>query len=591
MSNIFPNYIVIEQIKYHKKTNKIEIYVTSDDFIKEEIILEKTVQIKEELSLNELEIISSYKISSDDTDKLKRYENILRVRINETFPSTKELNGHLLINYNKENNCYDITIVKSAIYNLLMKKDAQNVLNKIIKKQINLDITANIILDEEEIDMQEYEKNQELENTSITANLINVKEIKQEKQKTQDAPKKVEIKGESVPISQIKGEFDNVIITGEVFNVEKKILKNNKTMITFIIGDDTDAIYCKRLINEKNGDSDMLSNGQYIKASGKVEYDQYKKDFMLNVQKSQELIKIVKKDLSPEKMVELHAHTTMSQMDGLTSVKELIKRIKGYGHTAIGIADHAVVQAYPEIMEVANKQGIKPIYGCEFYITEDTQEHIKVRKTAGFNDEYVVFDIETTGFSNKNDAITEIGAVKIKNCEIVDTFSQLINPKRPIPEKIQKLTGITDELVADKPFIEEVLPNFLEFCSGSVLVAHNSDFDTGFIREKSFEQKLDYDFDAIDTLVLSRLIMTELKNHKLNTIAKKLDIPLENHHRAVDDATATAHIFLKFIEKLKNMDIENFNDINNKIKHRRKQDKAYKCSSNCKKSNRYKRFI
>ncbi|MGP1488118.1 MAG: PolC-type DNA polymerase III, partial [Peptoanaerobacter stomatis] len=198
MSNIFPNYIVIEQIKYHKKTNKIEIYVTSDDFIKEEIILEKTVQIKEELSLNELEIISSYKISSDDTDKLKRYENILRVRINETFPSTKELNGHLLINYNKENNCYNIIIVKSAIYNLLMKKDAQNVLNKIIKKQINLDITANIILDEEEIDMQEYEKNQELENTSITANLINVKEVKQEKQKTQDASKKVEIKGESV---------------------------------------------------------------------------------------------------------------------------------------------------------------------------------------------------------------------------------------------------------------------------------------------------------------------------------------------------------------------------------------------------------
>ena len=566
MSNIFPNYIVIEQIKYHKKLNKIEIYVTSDDFIKEEIIVEKTAQIKEKLSLNELEIISSYKISSDDTDKLKRYENILRVRINETFPSTKELNGHLLINYNKENNCYDITIVKSAIYNLLMKKDAKNVLNKIIKNQISLDITANIILDEEEIDMQEYEKNQELENTNITANLINMKEVKQEKQKIQDAPKKVEIKGESVSISQIKGEFDNVIITGEVFNVEKKVLKNNKTMITFIIGDDTDAIYCKRFINEKNGDSDMLSNGQYIKASGKVEYDQYKKDFMMNVQKSQELIKIVKKDLSPEKMVELHAHTTMSQMDGLTSVKELIKRIKGYGHTAIGIADHAVVQAYPEIMEVANKQGIKPIYGCEFYITEDTQEHIKVRKTADFNDEYVVFDIETTGFSNKNDAITEIGAVKIKNCEIVDTFSQLINPKRPIPEKIQKLTGITDELVADKPFIEEVLPNFLEFCSGSVLVAHNSDFDTGFIREKSFEQKLNYDFDAIDTLVLSRLIMTELKNHKLNTIAKELDISLENHHRAVDDATATAHIFLKFIEKLKNMDIENFNDINNKIK-------------------------
>ena len=256
----------------------------------------------------------------------------------------------------------------------------------------------------------------------------------------------------------------------------------------------------------------------------------------------------------------------MSQMDGLTSVKELMSRIKNYEHSSVAITDHAVVQAFPDVMDVAKKHGIKPIYGCEFYVVEDTQEHIKVRNSAKFDGKYVVFDLETTGFSNRNDAITEIGAIKVENGEIVDEFSQLINPERPIPEKIQKLTGITNEMVVDKPKISEVLPKFLDFCKDSILVAHNSDFDTGFVREKSYENNLLYDFDAIDTVILSRLLMPDLKNHKLNTIAKELNVSLENHHRAVDDATATAQIFLNFISKLKAMNIENFNEINEKIK-------------------------
>ena len=253
-------------------------------------------------------------------------------------------------------------------------------------------------------------------------------------------------------------------------------------------------------------------------------------------------------------------------MDGLTSVKELMSRIKNYEHSSVAITDHAVVQAFPDVMDVAKKHGIKPIYGCEFYVVEDTQEHIKVRNSAKFDGKYVVFDLETTGFSNRNDAITEIGAIKVENGEIVDEFSQLINPERPIPEKIQKLTGITNEMVVDKPKISEVLPKFLDFCKDSILVAHNSDFDTGFVREKSYENNLLYDFDAIDTVILSRLLMPDLKNHKLNTIAKELNVSLENHHRAVDDATATAQIFLNFISKLKAMNIENFNEINEKIK-------------------------
>ena len=562
------NYIVLENVKFYKRSKRLEIYITADDFVIDEVISSKSQTIKDTLNLEEVNIIVRYKIKKDDINSLKKYESILRAKINHKFPSTKELNGDLQINYNIKDNCYDIIIIKSAIYNLLIKKDAKNILNQIIKTEINLDIKTNIILEEKEIDIKEYEQNQIIENGKL--NQAYISNISQETSKKQanTSSKKVEVKGESVNIIDIKEEMDNVIISGEIYSTDLKEIKskNGKDMkiLSFTIGDDTGAIYAKQFIHEND---EQISKGQYIKASGKVEFDIYKKQLVFSTKKSQEIPKILKKDLSNEKMVELHTHTTMSQMDGITPAKELIKRILNYEHKAVAITDHSVVQAYPDIMDAVSGKDIKAIYGCEIYMIEDTQEHIKINQIADFNDEYVIFDIETTGFSNKNDAITEIGAVKIKNCEIVDTFSQLINPQRPIPEKIQKLTGITDELVADKPVIEQVLPQFLEFCKNTVLVAHNSDFDTGFIREKSSQQNFEYNFDAIDTLVLSRLIMTELKNHKLNTIAKELGVSLENHHRAVDDATATAHIFLKFIEKLKNMDIENFNDINDKIKN------------------------
>ena len=249
-------------------------------------------------------------------------------------------------------------------------------------------------------------------------------------------------------------------------------------------------------------DADCIPQDRdYVKLSGNVENDTYTRDLLLKVKKIQKIPKVVKKDTAKEKMVELHAHTYMSQTDGIESVQDLLERASAYEQTAIAILDHDVVQAFPEVMETAPKYGIKPIYGCEVRMVNDGQEHIKVSGQAEFDDTYVVFDIETTGFSNVNDKITEIGAVKISGGEIVDTYSQLINPGIPIPEKIVKLTGIDDVLVSDKPFVAEVLPEFLDFCKGSILVAHNSDFDTGFIRQNAKNQNLPYEFDAIDTLL------------------------------------------------------------------------------------------
>jgi len=559
MEAFFPEYIEVANIKYYKKSKKIQIYLTSKEFIKQEILDEKVRIISEKFEIDDVEIIPQYVVSQEEKEKLMTYSNILRVKINSLFPSTKELNGSLKIDYVDDR--YEIIITKSPIYSMLISKNAKQIIEDSIKSELSLDIKCELILQEDNLDIEEYIQNQKNENSDIINDAIKPK-IEEKAKKNTTQVRKVDIKGDAEKISSISGEMENIIISGQVYSFTTKDIKNDKKLMEFVLSDDSGAIYCKKFLNQNDV---VLSNGQYVKISGNAEHDSYKHEIVLMAKKIQEVVKIAKKDLSQEKMVELHVHTNMSQMDGLTSVKELMSRVKSYDHCAVAITDHAVVQAFPDVMEVANKQGVKPIYGCEFYVVEDTQEHIKVRKKAEFDAKYVVFDLETTGFSNRNDAITEIGAIKVENGEIVEEFSQLINPERPIPEKIQKLTGITNEMVLDKPTISEVLPKFLDFCKDSILVAHNSDFDTGFVREKASENNLTYDFDAIDTVILSRLLMPDLKNHKLNTIAKELNVSLENHHRAVDDATATAQIFLTFISKLKAMDIDNFNEVNEKI--------------------------
>ena len=435
MEAFFPEYIEVANIKYYKKSKKIQIYLTSKEFIKQEILDEKVRIISEKFEIDDVEIIPQYVVSQEEKEKLMTYSNILRLKINSLFPSTKELNGSLKIDYVGDR--YEIIITKSPIYSMLISKNAKQIIEESIKSELSLDIKCELILQEDNLDIEEYIKNQKSENSDILNDALKPK-IEEKSNKNTAQVKKVKIKGDAEKISSINGEMENVIISGQVYSCTTKDIKNDKKLMEFVLSDDSGAIYCKKFLNQNDV---VLSNGQYVKISGNAENDSYKHELVIMAKKIQEVVKIAKKDLSQEKMVELHVHTNMSQMDGLTSVKELMSRIKSYEHCAVAITDHAVVQAFPDVMEVANKQGVKPIYGCEFYVVEDTQEHIKVRKKAEFNAKYVVFDLETTGFSNRNDAITEIGAIKVENGEIVEEFSQLINPERPIPEKIQKLTG------------------------------------------------------------------------------------------------------------------------------------------------------
>ena len=261
--------------------------------------------------------------------------------------------------------------------------------------------------------------------------------------------------------------------------------------------------------------------------------------------------KIEKMDGAPKNRVELHLHTTMSTMDGMTAPGKLIQRAAKWGHPAIAITDHGGVQAYPEAQSAGKKAGIKILYGVEAYLVDDGVPIVLNEKGDSLDDTFVVFDIETTGFSPVNDKIIEIGAVKIRNGEVIDNFSEFVNPERSIPYKITELTSINNDMVKNAETIKGILPKFMEFCKGSVLVAHNAAFDTGFIKKNCRDLDLEFDYSVMDTVPLARFLYPELKKVKLNLVAKHLGISLENHHRAVDDANCTAEILLKFFEKLR----------------------------------------
>ena len=375
-------------------------------------------------------------------------------------------------------------------------------------------------------------------------------------------------KDEPVNISEISEDSGKVTIQGTIFNTEVKTLNNGTTIIIFNITDNTNSITAKVFIKDENHTAKLVENitdGKYVKIKGDIQYDQYIKELVIFPNSIVEAEKKIRVDNAAEKRIELHAHTGMSAMDGITGASDIIKRAKEWGHKAVAITDHGVVQAYPEAFEASKKYGVKVIYGIEGYFVNDGVPIVYNSRDISFDDEYVVFDIETTGLSAQNDKITEIGAVKLKGGKIIDEFSELINPDIKIPEKIIRLTGITDEMVKDKERISTVLPRFLKFVGDCPLVAHNATFDCGFIKAKAAELGLKADNTIIDTLQASRTLLPELKRHKLNIICDHLGISLENHHRATDDAAATAEVFKRFMEMMTEKGISNVSDINSLV--------------------------
>ncbi len=369
-------------------------------------------------------------------------------------------------------------------------------------------------------------------------------------------------------IKEISGDMGQVTVHGQVFMAEDRELRNGKILYMFALTDFSDSIKVKMFLGKDQFDllKARVKNGSFIQLNGLASMDAFDHEVSISMVKGIREIsdfRVRRMDNAAEKRVELHCHTKMSDMDGVSDVSDIIKQAISWGHKAIAITDHGVVQSFPDAAAAAKgHDDFKIIYGCEVYLVDDTKTIVTNPKDQTLSDTFVVFDIETTGLSAEKCDIIEIGAVKIEDGKITDRFSEFVNPKKPIPFRITELTSITDAQVSSAPGIDVILPKFREFCGNSVLVAHNADFDCSFIHNKARDLGIDWDFTFADTMPMSRFLIPGIGKLTLDNVAKNLDVPLGHHHRAVDDAECTALIFLELVKKLYMRDIHTLRELN-----------------------------
>lgn len=599
--------VLVERVNISKSTLEVKIYLLSKRLISRQQIKQIEYQIKKQLFCkgnNKVTIIDHYELSAGYTP-----EKLMPIYFDSILA---ELQERSIIEYNILKHAQwsfegdvlhiaveDSFIIKSKTQNI--KSTLEDIFQNRFGYMVKVFFDYIPIADKEEIEEKNVvtiaeakinvQYNGENE-SSTTVEFANIEkkssnlETKSNNNQSQEkkgnyskyTPKKVindpdtiygkGFEGESIPISDIQDEIGEVVIRGKVLKLEARELRNEKTIITFSVTDFTDTISAKIFLKNEQVPEvlEVLKEGIFIKLKGMALMDKYEREITIGSIVGIKTIAdftVTRQDKSPVKRVELHAHTLMSDMDAVVDVKTLIKRAIAWGHNAIAITDHGVVQAFPDANHAIEKvDNFKVIYGVEAYLVDDLKDIVENEKGQSLMDSFVVFDIETTGFGPVNDKIIEIGAVKIVDGKIVDKFSTFINPDIPIPFQIEQLTGINDSMVLDSPMIDVILPDFLKFCEGCILVAHNASFDVGFISKKAEQLGIGAEFTVMDTVAMARVLLPALSKYKLNVVAKALGISLENHHRAVDDAGATAEIFMKFIEMLHEREVYNLAQLN-----------------------------
>ena len=374
--------------------------------------------------------------------------------------------------------------------------------------------------------------------------------------------------GEVIPIKEIIDEIGQVVVRGKIIRLETREIRSERSIITFVITDYTDSISGKVFLKNDQvpGFLADFQKGRCYKIKALPKNDTYEHDLSLTSIGGIKPVPDISErrmDRSLDKRVELHLHTVMSDMDSVVDIPEMIRTARDWGHKAVAITDHGVLQAFPIAAHCLKKDDpLKILYGVEGYFVDDLKNIVTGAKGQSLMDDYVVFDLETTGFSPIHDEIIEIGAVKVSGGKVCDHYSTFINPGCPVPRRITDLTGIDDSMVKDAPGPDRVLPDFLEFCRGCSLVAHNAEFDVSFVEEKAAGLGCETDFTVLDTVQMARLLLTGLNRFKLNTVCKHLGIKQEHHHRAVDDARVTAEVFIRFIEMLADRHITTLAELN-----------------------------
>lgn len=548
------------------KNKYVKTVILSKELISKADLFDYIEQVKQVYDLDSVDIKIKY---SSVTFSEEYYRNLLvslfrRSSICKAFlvGSYAELHGGVL----------EIKNVKCG-KELLEKNRCAEILSEIISFELGEDIK--VFIDAEELDMEAYATEKEERINSATRHLAELVASREPVEVPEEEPEEEEdledystkmglifgraIKERITPMIDLVPGEGIFAVKGEVIDVESREIKKDGKVafvaINFDIGDDNWAISCEIFgkVEKVKKIVPAIKAGNILSVRGNYRYDERShSDKMKVLSFARHEKPEMRTDKAEEKRVELHLHTKMSAKDAVTSAADLINRAAAWGHPAIAITDHGVAQAFPEAFGAAKKlkksgNPIKVLYGTEGYLVNDlpllsAEEQSFKEKT------YIVFDIETTGLDVEAETFTEIGAVKLSGGEVVDRFSQLIDPEKPIPQKIVELTGITDRMVEGMPKISEVLPKFLEFCGDSTVVAHNAKFDVGFVRAFAKKQGMTFCNEALDTVALSRELYPDERVHKLNIVAKRLGVTLENHHRAVDDAEACAGIFVKLME-------------------------------------------
>ncbi|WZL74883.1 PolC-type DNA polymerase III [Clostridiaceae bacterium 35-E11] len=562
----------VEKMVYHKAKKTLTIILIPNEIIEKSILDNLKGIIKRNIPfVKKIQFFTAYKNLNISTDEMfTSYWDSILYALNKSIPSA--LAWMKNVNFRWDGECVFLKIESELGIEDLKQKQVHKFIEKIFQVEFNKKIKV-----EFEIDLQTnlddkgiYLKEKEIETQDLIKDIFTYTEKKSAKKDTKHikAESKIiigkKINLSMVPIPSVNDESGTVAIEGEIFDIELRELKNEKTLFVLSVTDYKGSIAVKLFAKKEDKDllNEKLTQGRYVYIKGEARYDTFSREIVIMATDITEGEKKLRMDNAEKKRVELHSHTQMSAMDGVSSVEKLIKRASQWGHPAIAVTDHGVVQAFPEAMEASKKNNIKVIYGVEGYLVNDGEPIVTNANTREINQTYIVFDLETTGLSSKNDKITEIGAVKIKNYEIIDRFNVFVNPEIPIPPKIVELTGITDDMVKHQPTIDEILPRFLAFIGDSPVVAHNAGFDTAFIKENCNRIGMHFDNPIVDTLRLAKIMLPRLKRFRLNIVAKELDVALKNHHRAVDDAEATANIFMKFLRMLQDREIKKLNELN-----------------------------
>ncbi len=434
--------------------------------------------------------------------------------------------------------------------------------------QLHFEISRN---DEE---FEQFQKQKKEEEQSYIERAIKEKEerAKQDKEQgTENLPLKIgrEIQDEPSPIRDILEEEKSMVIQGYIFDVDIRNLRSGRDLLIVSLTDYTDSIQIKMFSkgDEQKELFKQVKEGVWIKARGSIQTDTFTNELMMMGNDLHEVKPKERQDFSENKRVELHAHTTMSQMDATVSASNLIARAAKWGHPAVAITDHAVVQAFPEAHAAGEKHGIKVLYGLEANLVDDGVPVAYNPSPVDLNEAtYIVFDVETTGLSAAYDKIIELAAVKVYQGEIIDRFERFANPHQKLSQTTIDLTGITDDMLVGAPEIDEVMKDFHEWMGQDILVAHNASFDIGFINA-AFE-RINYEKvtnPVIDTLELARLLYPNLKNHRLNTLCKHLNIELTQHHRAIYDAEATGYLLWNLVKSAMEKDMINHDELNRHV--------------------------